>query len=222
MSIRTARERFVRLPSDGVLLAGDLTEPQQPGGVVVFAHGSGSSRLSPRNRFVASVLVDAGLTTLLFDLLEPAEDAQEDGRARFDIPLLSRRLVGVIDWLQGQPDLARLPLALFGASTGAAAALEAAALRPGLVRAVVSRGGRPDLARGALAQVRCPTLLIVGAADLEVLELNSWAARQLCQAPHSLEVVPGASHLFSEPGTLEQAAHLARDFLLETLAPARP
>lgn len=218
MSIRTAKERSVTLRCGGVLLPGDLTQPDQAGGVVLFAHGSGSSRHSPRNRFVASVLVDAGLTTLLFDLLEPAEDAQ----SRFDIPLLSRRLVGAIDWLEGQPDLAPLPLALFGASTGAAAALEAAALRPGQVRAVVSRGGRPDLAPGALAQVRCPTLLIVGSTDVEVLELNTWAAARLDHAPHRLEVVPGASHLFSEPGTLEQAAHLARDFLLRTLAVPRP
>jgi dienelactone hydrolase len=184
----------------------------------VFAHGSGSSRFSRRNRDVARVLVEAGLATLLFDLLSAGEERVDaiDRSLRFDIPLLSRRLIGAIDWAVRQPELGGLPLGLFGASTGAAAAIAAAAARPDLVGAVVSRGGRPDLATEALPQVASPTLFLVGARDVEVLQLNRQAAARLI-APHALKVVPGATHLFEEPGTLEQVAHLARDWFLEHL-----
>jgi dienelactone hydrolase len=190
---------------------------------VLFAHGSGSSRFSRRNRYVAGELVEAGLATLLFDLLTAAEERIDarDRSLRFDIPLLSRRLIGAIDWAGHQPELSRLSIGLFGASTGAAAALTAAAARPEPVGAVVSRGGRPDLAAGALPQVLSPTLLIVGGQDFEVLQLNRQAALQLTAA-HALQVVPGATHLFEESGALEQVAHLARDWFLRHLAGDRP
>lgn len=206
------------LAAAGVELAGDLVLPPDPLGLVLFAHGSGSSRFSSRNRFVAEVLQRAGLATLLFDLLTAAEERRDrvDAALRFNIPLLSQRLIGAIDWVIDQPPLRALPLGLFGASTGAAAALAAAAARPQMVRAVVSRGGRPDLAIEALPQVRCPTLLIVGAADTAVLALNRQAAARLL-APHALAQVPGASHLFEEPGTLAEAARLARDWFLQSL-----
>jgi dienelactone hydrolase len=209
----------VLLPVAGVELAGDLVLPSPRRGLVLFAHGSGSSRFSSRNRFVAAVLQRAGLATLLFDLLTAAEERRDrvDAALRFDIPLLSQRLVGAIDWVAGRPQLSGLPLGLFGASTGAAAALIAAAARPDAVRAVVSRGGRPDLAMAALPQVRCPTLLIVGGRDPQVLQLNRQAAAAL-RAPHALELVPGASHLFEEPGTLAAASRLACDWFLEHLA----
>ncbi|KEF41657.1 MAG: hypothetical protein ER33_10310 [Cyanobium sp. CACIAM 14] len=213
------REHEVSVASAGAELAGLLTLPQPAQGLVLFAHGSGSSRFSHRNRSVAAVLVQAGLATLLFDLLTAAEERIDavDRSLRFDIPLLSRRLVGAIDWAGRHEELATLPIGLFGASTGAAAALAAAAARPEPVAAVVSRGGRPDLAHLALSEVRCPTLLLVGGQDFEVLALNRQAAQQL-HAPHALRVVPGASHLFEEPGALEQVAHEARDWFLRHLA----
>ncbi|NIH82944.1 dienelactone hydrolase family protein [Amycolatopsis viridis] len=186
-------------------LEGDLTVPADAVGVVVFAHGSGSSRRSPRNIAVARELQDNRFATLLFDLLSPGEDG---GGRRFDIDLLTERLRAAMAELSRHEKTADLPLGLFGASTGAAAALRAAAAEPGRVRAVVSRGGRPDLAGDALPRVQCPALLIVGARDDEVLRLNQQAAAELT-APHRIEVVPGASHLFEEPGALEAVAQLA-------------
>jgi len=188
-------------------LAGTLHVPAAASALVVFAHGSGSSRLSPRNMAVAEALNGQGMATLLFDLLTPDE---EQNRANvFDIPLLAERLIAVVGWIDRQPELARLPLGLFGASTGAAAALVAAARLGSRVGAVVSRGGRPDLADAALDDVAVPTLLIVGGLDFVVIELNEQAFARL-KAPKALEIVPGATHLFPEPGTLdvviEQAA----------------
>ncbi len=179
-------------------------------GLVIFAHGSGSSRLSPRNQFVARQLHARGLATLLFDLL--TDDEALDRRNVFDIPLLARRLGEAIEWQRSLTEIARVPTGLFGASTGAAAALVAAATQGDRVSAVVSRGGRPDLAGPALPLVRAPTLLIVGGADHEVLELNREAAAQMtCE--HALRVIPGATHLFEEPGTLETVAKVAADWL---------
>jgi fermentation-respiration switch protein FrsA (DUF1100 family) len=191
-------------------LPGTLDVPRNAYALVVFAHGSGSSRLSPRNRAVASALNGRGIATLLFDLLTPAEEANR--RNVFNIPLLADRLVDAVDWLDKQPDLARLPLGLFGASTGAAAALVAAANLPHRVGAVVSRGGRPDLAGDSLDRVRAPTLLIVGGADVGVIELNEQALLRL-PGRKALEIVPNASHLFPEPGALEAVVdHAARWF----------
>jgi dienelactone hydrolase len=184
--------------------------PEDPAGIVVFAHGSGSSRFSPRNRFVAQVLNKAGFATLLFDLLTRDEHRLDERtlELRFDIELLSDRLIRGIDWVTQTLGDA-LPLGLFGASTGAAAALVAAANRPDRVGAIVSRGGRPDLAGDALRNVRAPTLLVVGSLDLPVLELNRQAALKM-RAEHLIEIVEGASHLFEEPGALEEVARLAR------------
>jgi pimeloyl-ACP methyl ester carboxylesterase len=194
----------VRIPPND--LPGTLILPAQPLGVVAFAHGSGSGRFSPRNRQVAARLHEANLGTLLFDLLTPQE--ADDRRNVFDIALLAQRLGEAIDFLRGHTATRALPIGLFGASTGAAAALVAAAQRPGQTHAVVSRGGRPDLAGESLPRVRAPTLLIVGGADTEVLMLNRAAARQLiCEC--ELAVVPHATHLFEEPGTLEQVQELA-------------
>jgi dienelactone hydrolase len=197
----------VRLPLDGAVLDGDLGLPDRPRGVVVFAHGSGSSRHSPRNQFVARRLQAGGFGTLLADLLTPAEEAVDQRTAglRFDIDLLGRRVVALIDWLRQHPALAELPIGVFGASTGAAAALVAAAERPGQVAAVVSRGGRPDLAGRALAHVTAPTLLLVGSLDSTVIDLNRAAERQFLGWVQ-LDVVDGASHLFEEPGTLDIVA----------------
>jgi putative phosphoribosyl transferase len=199
-------------------LPGDLEIPAQARSVVLFAHGSGSSRLSERNRWVAGVLQEHHLATLLFDLLSDAEAA--DRRKVFDIELLGSRVVQALDWAAKQPELGGKRIGLFGASTGAAAALVAAAARPGSVGAVVSRGGRPDLAGDELARVSAPTLLIVGSADREVLELNRQALRRL-QCNKRLEVVPGATHLFVEPGTLGCAAELAAAWF-ETHLHGRP
>ncbi len=224
MASMTATERSVTVHAAAADLAGTLTRPNRCSGLVIFAHGSGSSRFSRRNRFVADQLVEAGLATLLFDLLTTEENQCDRGNAplRFDIPLLSQRLEGAIHWARQQADLERLPVGLFGASTGAAAAINAAVACSDHVAAVVSRGGRPDLAFNALPSVVCPTLFIVGGADLDVLELNTWAAAHL-QARHHLEVVPGATHLFGEPGALQRAAELARDWFLDNLTPsARP
>ncbi|MEV5380514.1 dienelactone hydrolase family protein [Streptomyces nondiastaticus] len=209
----------VRIPADGATLAGDLVVPASAGAVVLFAHGSGSSRLSPRNRAVATALQRSGLATLLMDLLTEQEeevDALTAGH-RFDIALLSGRLTAAIDWLGGHPGTADLPVHLFGASTGAAAALTAAAEKPDQVRSVVSRGGRPDLADDALGRVRAPVLLIVGGEDREVLRLNRAAADRL-QAPHEVHVVPGATHLFEEPGALEEVAEVACRWFLRAAA----
>lgn len=187
-------------------LGGALVLPERPLGVVLFAHGSGSSRTSPRNRMVAGRLEEAGLGTLLFDLL--AEDEAADRRLVFDIPFLAARLLGAMAWLEGREEVRGLPLGLFGSSTGAGAALLAAAREPSAVEAVVSRGGRVDLAGAALAAVRAPTLLIVGGLDGQVLALNREAQRAMvCET--SLEVVPGAGHLFEEPGALEAVAGAA-------------
>jgi predicted phosphoribosyltransferase/pimeloyl-ACP methyl ester carboxylesterase len=212
------KTKSVTIESAGAQLAGELTVPDRALGLVIFAHGSGSSRRSPRNLHVAAGLAEAGLATLLFDLLTEAEGEGEaaGNRLRFDIGLLTGRLVGVVDWATRQARLRDLPIGLFGASTGAAAALCAAAARPERIAAVVSRGGRPDLAGDALAEVRAPTLLIVGERDPEVLELNLAASRELVDV--QLNVVAGASHLFEEPGTLESVARLARGFFLVYLA----
>jgi len=204
----------VRVPLDGVSLDGDLSVPPAARGLIVFAHGSGSSRHSPRNRFVAQVLNEGGLATLLLDLL--TTDEALDRSNVFDIDMLTQRLIAAVDWASDAPRTAALPVGLFGASTGAAGALRAAALMPDRVDAVVSRGGRPDLAGSALAAVRAPALLIVGGRDDVVLGLNEDAAEQLtCE--HQLVVVPGATHLFEEPGTLETAAGLARAWFLRHL-----
>jgi putative phosphoribosyl transferase len=204
-----------------VAMDGDLHVPERAAGLVIFAHGSGSSRFSRRNRAVAKVLEHARFGTLLLDLLTPNEEARDAQTAeyRFDIPLLGHRVVGATDWARGRPDLRHLPIALFGASTGAAAALIAAAARPGITRAVVSRGGRPDLAGNVLPDVQAPTLLIVGGDDTPVIEMNRTAMRSM-RAPVELEIVPGASHLFEEPGTLEQVARLATDWCRRHLAAA--
>jgi putative phosphoribosyl transferase len=198
-------------------LPGDLTVPAAARGLVVFAHGSGSSRQSPRNRAVAQALAEAGMATLLFDLLTEAE--AEDRANVFDIDLLAERLVQTIDWARTEPRLAALPMGLFGASTGAAAALKAAALRPDVVAAVVSRGGRPDLAGEALAEVTAPTLLIVGGRDEPVLTWNRAAQRRLA-GPSRLEVVAGATHLFEEPGAMAEVTRLAGRWFAERLGRA--
>lgn len=207
----------ITLRAGGVTLAGDLTVPAEPGGIIVFAHGSGSGRLSPRNRAVAQSLVRDGFATLLFDLLTRDEEIAERStrHLRFDIPLLSTRLLGAVDWVNRQHRLAMLPIGLFGASTGAAAALIAASRTD--VGAVVSRGGRPDLAGDALPQVRCPTLMIVGGADTEVIELNREAMAKMV-APTSLHIVPRAGHLFEEPGALRQVTDVAARWFREHLA----
>ena len=197
---------MVSIDAGGRTLEGDLNVPEGAQGLVLFAHGSGSSRLSPRNRQVAAILNERGLGTVLFDLLTDAEAA--DRRLVFDVELLAKRLAAATDWAREESELRTLPRGYFGASTGAAAALIAAADRPDDVDAVVSRGGRPDLAAPRLPDVRAPTLLIVGGADLEVLRLNRWALG-LVRAPAELTVVPGATHLFEEPGALEQVAELS-------------
>lgn len=201
-----SRSAFEPVAIPPVDLAGDLLTPPQPRGLVIFAHGSGSSRFSPRNREAAEALVAAGMAVLLFDLLTEGE--ARDRAKVFDIDLLAQRLVQAIDWAGGRSDLRALPIGLFGASTGAAAALRAAAERPDVVAAVVSRGGRPDLAGTALARVRAPTLLIVGGDDEPVLTWNREAARRFA-GPVETAVVPGATHLFEEPGALQAAIRLA-------------
>lgn len=203
----------------GAELTGDVTVPLPARGVVLFAHGSGSGRHSPRNRYVAGELSAAGLATVLIDLLTLDEERTDaTGRFRFDIDLLAGRIATLVDWATGHEPLAGLGIGLFGASTGAAAALVAAARQPTLVQAVVSRGGRPDLAADHLAAVRCPTLLIVGERDDVVLGLNRSALKRL--GDHGrLVTVPGATHLFEEPGTLQRAATLATDWFTQHLAP---
>lgn len=204
-------ERSVQIPPSGVI--GDLTIPADAAGAVIFAHGSGSSRFSSRNRFVAGVLQRVKLATLLLDLLTTEEEEidLQTRHLRFDIALLANRLLDATQWLTNDSEASGLPLGYFGASTGAAGALIAAAQLPHVIRAVVSRGGRPDLAGAALSKVQSPTLLVVGGEDTTVIELNEKALNKL-QCEKRLEIVPGATHLFEEPGTLEQAAKLASNW----------
>ena len=216
----SGEERPVRIPAGSVLLDGDFGPPRDRHGVVLFAHGSGSSRHSPRNRFVAQALREAGLGTLLLDLLT-SEEEQEDlrtRRLRFDMALLSERLIHAVDWLAQQPDTRHLPVGCFGASTGAGAALVAAAERPERVAAVVSRGGRPDMAGPYLPKVTAPTLLIVGGNDLPVIDLNQDAFDRL-RCKKELVIVPGATHLFAEAGALEEVARLAREWFEQYCTP---
>ena len=203
----------VRITLGSVAVDGDLQVPVGAAGLVVFAHGSGSSRFSRRNRAVAATLGEAGFGTLLLDLLTQEEEAEDEltSEHRFNIPLLGRRVIGAVDWAQARPDLRTLPVATFGASTGAAAALMAAAARPAVVGAVISRGGRADLAADALPRVFSPTLLIVGGDDTPVIEMNRDAMRRM-RAPVELAIVPQATHLFEEPGALERVSTLAADW----------
>jgi putative phosphoribosyl transferase len=214
----TSAYHHAQIPAAGVVLEADITIPHLARGIVLFAHGSGSSRFSPRNRYVAQQLQQAGLATVLADLLTPAEEQTDarTGEIRFDIGLLTTRLAQLTDWLADQERTADLSCGYFGASTGAAAALAAAAQRPGHVRAVVSRGGRPDLAGQFLPRVHQATLLIVGERDPVVLEINQQAVQKIPAQTH-LAIVPGASHLFEEPRALEQVAHLARDWFADHL-----
>jgi dienelactone hydrolase len=213
----------LRIPAAGVELAADVVVPRAAAGLVVFAHGSGSSRHSPRNRYVANELQGAGLATVLADLLTPSEELEDSrtGALRFDIGLLAARTAGMVDWLRTQELTAGLDVGLFGASTGAAAALVAAAQRLDAVAAIVSRGGRPDLAGDFLPLVRQPTQLIVGERDPEVLQLNRQAMARLA-GETALEIVPGASHLFAEPGALEHVARLAKAWFVRHLGSRAP
>lgn len=210
----------VVIPADEAALNGMLAVPTEARGIVVFAHGSGSSRFSPRNQEVASALQDAGFGTLLFDLLTEDEAIVDDRTRehRFDIPLLGTRLVAAVDWLRQQESTQALLIGLFGASTGAAAALVAAAQRPGETRAVVSRGGRPDLAGDALPLVTAPVLLIVGGQDTAVIGMNRSAEEQL-RSETEVAIVPGATHLFEEPGTMDQVMSLAEGWFQRHLTP---
>lgn len=213
MNAEPIEDRPVRIDTGPVVLQGDLSIPEGASGIVLFAHGSGSSRKSPRNRFVASQLREGKLATLLMDLLTQDEEEEDayTGYLRFDIELLARRLVDATLWLSEQEELATLRIGYFGASTGAAAALVAAASAPDHVHAIVSRGGRPDLAGRSLPRVRTPTLLIVGGDDRLVLELNRDAFSEL-RCEKELRIVPDATHLFEEPGALDTVAELARDW----------
>ena len=217
-TIETTQERTVHVQTARVTLEGDLAVPPHARAVVLFAHGSGSSRFSSRNKHVAQMLRDSSFATLLIDLLTPREEEIDNytREYRFDIARLAERLVGAAEWLSQEPATSKLPIAMFGASTGGGAALVAAAELPELVKAVVSRGGRPDLAGTALPRVEAPTLLIVGGNDEAVIELNREALAQM-RAPARLVIVPGATHLFEEPGTLDEVARLARDWI-ETYA----
>jgi dienelactone hydrolase len=214
-------EIAVQIPIGRTTLDGDLVVPSHARGIVLFAHGSGSSRYSPRNRYVAQVLQQAGLGTLLMDLLTPNEEALDAQTAalRFDIELLADRLSEATSWVLKQTETAQLPIGYFGASTGAAAALVAAAKRPSSVAAIVSRGGRPDLAGKALRQVVAPTLLIVGGRDPLVIEFNRRALAELA-GEKKLEIVPGATHLFEEPGALQSVAELAKNWFVHYLSRA--
>jgi len=213
----------MRIPAGSVTLQGDLSIPMGATALVAFAHGSGSSRLSPRNRHVAGVLREAGLGTLLFDLLTGKEESEDEvtGTLRFNIDLLARRLVTATDWLRQEPRTRSLRIGYFGASTGAAAALIAAAERPDNAGAVVSRGGRPDLAMQALARVRSPTLLIIGGLDYEVIELNRQAYAML-KSEKQMTIIPGATHLFEEPGALAEVARLATEWFVSHLWSVSP
>jgi putative phosphoribosyl transferase len=216
-------ERTVSIPGRDVLLQGTLGVPEGAVGIILFAHGSGSSRFSRRNRFVAHLLRNKKLGTLLLDLLSAEEERIDEvtRHHRFDIPMLADRVIAAIDWLAGEPDTRALSVGLFGASTGAAAALVAAAERPARVTAVVSRGGRPDLAADALTRVDAPTLLIVGQRDEVVIDLNRSARDQL-HAEVRLVIVPGATHLFEEPGALERVADLAENWFVTHIAQSAP
>jgi dienelactone hydrolase len=222
MNKTNTENRYVQILSTGVRLEGIVSIPEEAKGIVLFVHGSGSSRHSPRNQYVAQTLQEGGLATLLFDLLT-TEEEQIDLRTshlRFDIDLLARRTAGVLEWLDLQPYANDLKRGLFGSSTGAAAALMAAAEIPEKVAAVVSRGGRADLAGEALSKVEAPTLLIVGGYDEVVIDLNEKALAQMQpRAEKKLVIVPGATHLFEEPGALEHAARLARDWFQMHLSP---
>lgn len=215
--------RSVRIPADDVWLSGELDIPAGAPGVVLFAHGSGSSRHSPRNQFVAKVIREAGIGTLLFDLLTREEEIEDAVTAelRFDIGLLARRLENATAWIASQPETRGLAVGYFGASTGGGAALVAAANLGSRIAAVVSRGGRPDLAGSSLPEVRSPTLLIVGGFDDVVIGLNEEALAQL-RCEKALKIVPGATHLFEEPGTLEQVATLSADWFRRHMAPPAP
>lgn len=221
MNRTNPENRYVQISSGDVSLEGTVSIPEKASGIVLFVHGSGSSRHSPRNQYVARELQEAGLATLLFDLLTSSEE-EVDMRTRhlrFDIDLLARRTAGALEWLESQPYAEGLKRGLFGSSTGAAAALIAATDRPGRVAAVVSRGGRPDLAGPALPHVQAPTLLIVGENDDVVIDLNKRALAQMQEGSEKkLTIVPGASHLFEEPGTLEYAARLASDWFQRHLS----
>lgn len=221
-AIEVVTRTQVRLDVDSAELNADLSIPVGAGGLVIFAHGSGSSRHSPRNRAVAELLHHGHLATLLVDLLTAHEDLIDASTAefRFNIPLLADRLAGAVDWAHENFDTSPLPIGLYGASTGAAAALMAAAARPSLVRAVVSRGGRPDLAEEALDTVNAPTLLIVGGRDGVVIDINLEACARL-KGTKELQVVPGATHLFEEPGALDHVSKLARHWFEQHLAPRR-
>jgi pimeloyl-ACP methyl ester carboxylesterase len=212
----------IQIPAAGVIIEGDLRVPDRAAGIVLFAHGSGSSRFSRRNRQVAGFLEGGAFATLLLDLLTPEEETVDvrTREFRFDIERLGHRVVAAVDWVDTYRQTTGLPVCCFGASTGAAAALIGAAERPDRVRAVVSRGGRPDLAGDALPLVQAPTLLIVGGADVQVIALNR-AAMSRMTAPTRLEIVPGATHLFEEPGALEQVCRLAADWCRRHLGARR-
>ncbi|HIH94596.1 TPA: alpha/beta hydrolase [Methanosarcina acetivorans] len=208
------RDAEVRISIDGIHLEGILSIPEGARGIVVFVHGSGSSRHSPRNQYVAEELQKGGLGTLLFDLLTVEEERVDmlTRHLRFDIDLLSKRLIDTTNWLLHNPDTEKLNIGYFGSSTGAAAALIAAKEHSETVKAVVSRGGRPDLAESALMCVKAPTLLIVGGEDIQVIDLNRWALDRMVMPEKELKIVPGATHLFEEPGTLEEVARLAGEW----------
>lgn len=211
-------EGLVQVGIGSIALDGNLLVPSGATGIILFAHGSGSSRFSSRNRYVASTLREGNLGTLLIDLLTPQEETRDNVTAehRFDIGMLADRLIGTVEWLRAQPELREKKIGLFGASTGGGAALVAAAAKPKLIQAVVSRGGRPDLAGAALPRVEAPTLLIVGGDDVPVIAMNRQAYDQL-RCERRLEIVPGATHLFEEPGTLESVADLAREWFTHYL-----
>lgn len=219
----SAENEEITIEAGGVELGGSLSIPPSPKGLVLFAHGSGSSRFSPRNRHVAGTLRQHGLATLLFDLLTRDEERFDDATAelRFDIRMLARRLVEVTDWTVASHRTRGLPVGYFGSSTGAAAALVAAAERPRVVDAIVSRGGRPDLAADALPRVTAPTLLVVGGEDVVVIQLNERAYERL-RAPRRVVIVGGATHLFEEPGALDTVARLAAEWFLDHLGKPRP
>lgn len=219
----TTRSRIDQIPSGSIVLEGELQVPVGATGIGLFAHCSGSSRHSSRNQFVARTIREAGIGTLLFDLLTQQEEAVDiiTRRLRFDIGLLAERLVDATAWLKRKPDTSQLKVGYFGASTGGGAALVAAAERGEEIGAVVSRGGRPDLAGDALPKVKSPTLLIVGGLDEPVIRMNEAAFRQL-RCEKELRIVPGATHLFEEPGTLREVAHLAADWFLRYLVPNKP
>jgi dienelactone hydrolase len=219
-AIAKTEEHSVSIAAGSVALEGNLVVSEKASGVVLFAHGSGSSRHSPRNQFVARALQEAGLGTLLIDLLTAREEALDARTAqlRFDIEFLAGRLLGATKWLTGNPATRGLPIGYFGASTGAGAALVAAAEQPGPIKAIVSRGGRPDLAGPALPRVKAATMLVVGGEDEAVLPLNRGALERLGSTDKQLVVVPGATHLFEEPGTLDEVARLAAEWFTRYLS----